>query len=57
MLINITIVIIICILLNYVGTKVINSIKCYNPDLVQMDVLDTKTLYEDLESCTEKSNN
>ena len=57
MLINITIVIIICILLNYVVTKVINSIKCYNPDLVQMDVLDTKTLYEDLESCTEKSNN
>lgn len=57
MLINITIVIIICILLNYVGTKVINSIKCYNPDLVQMDVLDTKTLYEDLESRTEKSNN
>jgi hypothetical protein len=57
MIINVAIILLTCVLINYVRLQIIKSFNSYNPDLVQMDVLDTKTLYEDLESCTEKSNN
>jgi hypothetical protein len=50
MIINVAIILLTCVLINYVRLQIIKSFNSYNPDLVQMDVLDTESISEDLES-------
>jgi len=50
MIINVAIILLTCVLINYVRLQIIKSFNSYNPDLLKMDVLDTESISEDLES-------
>ncbi len=56
MIINVAIILLTCVLINYVRLQIIKSFNSYNPDLLKMDVLDTKSISEDLESKTDTIN-
>jgi hypothetical protein len=56
MIINVAIILLTCVLINYVRLQIIKSFNSYNPDLLKMDVLDTESISEDLESKTDTVN-